>query len=229
MITISLFGLSSILCFGLPILVIVLFRLYRHASLIALALYYVLTIFHCLSAETIPPVPNFNNPFDVAYTYLEIPLILTALLFFCPAKQRQRNMHLLIGFFIVYEMAISVFAGFSPKASVYIMAPGLMVVVLYSAFLFLRQLQFTIMHRKNNGRVVMLGAILFSYSAYLFVFYSYFIQEQKEIAGVYSLYFISSTISSLLMSLGLFMMRHRIKELQELKVVRKELQMVFGN
>jgi len=229
MITISLFGLTSILCFGLPVLVIFLFRLYRHTSLIALALYYTLTIFHCLNAETIPPVPNFNNPFDVAYTYLEIPLILTALLFFCPAKQRQRNMHTLIGFFVAYELAISIFAGFSPKASVYIMAPGLMVVVLYSAFLFLRQAKFSILHKKNSGRVLMLGAILFSYSAYLFVFYTYFIQEQKEIAGVYNIYFISSTIASLLMSVGLFMMRYRIKELQELKVVRKELQMVFGN
>ena len=227
MITISLFGLTSILCFGLPIFVIVLFRLYRHASLIALALYYALTIFHCLNAATIPPVPDFNNPFDVAYSYLEIPLILTALLFFCPVKQRQRNMHLLITFFIAYELAISVFAGFSPKASVYIMAPGLMVVVLYSAFLFLRQMKFTIMHGKNIGRVLMLGAVLFSYSAYLFVFYTYFIREQKEIAGVYNIYFISSTIASLLMSVGLFMMRGRIKELQELKVVRKELQMVY--
>lgn len=229
MITISLFGLTSILCFGLPVFVIVLFRLYRHTSLIALALYYALTIFHCLNAATIPPVPDFHNPFDVAYTYLEIPLMLTALLFFCPVRNRQRNMQALIGFFIVYEIGVSLFAGFSPKASVYIMAPGLMVVVLYAAFLFLRQAKFTVIHGKNIGRVLMLGAILFSYSAYLFVFYAYFIQGQKEIAGVYNIYFISSTIASLLMSVGLFMMRFRIKELQELKVVRKELQMVFGN
>jgi uncharacterized protein with PQ loop repeat len=202
--------------------------LYRHASLIALALYYALTIFHCVNAVTIPPVPDFNNPFEIAYTYLEIPLILTALLFFCPTKQR-RNMHLLIAFFVGYEVVISLLAGFSPKASMYIMAPGLMAVVLYSAFLFLRQLKFTIMHGKNNGRVLMLGAVLFSYSAYLFVFYTYFIQEQKEIKGVYHIYFISSTIAALLMSAGLFMMRARIKELQELKVMRKELQMVFGS
>ncbi|HUC81427.1 MAG TPA: hypothetical protein VMR70_10950 [Flavisolibacter sp.] len=229
MITISLYGLTSILCFGLPVLVIVLFRLYRHTSLIALALYYALTIFHCLSAETIPPVPNFNNPFDVAYTYLEIPLMLTALLFFCPARNRQRNMQAIIGLFVAYEIGISAYAGFSPKASVYIMAPGLAIVVLYSAFLFLRQLKFTILHGKNIGRVLMLGAILFSYSAYLLVFYAYFIMGQKEISDVYNIYFVSSTIASLLMSVGLFMMRYRIKELQELKVVRKELQMVFGN
>jgi hypothetical protein len=30
------------------------------------------------------------------------------------------------------------------------------------------------------------------------------------------------------MNIGLLMMRHRIKELQELKVTRRELQMIFG-
>jgi hypothetical protein len=75
----------------------------------------------------------------------------------------------------------------------------------------------------------MLGAILFSYSTYGLVFYTYFIQKQSDINSIYSLYFLSSTIASLLMAAGLFMMRHRIKELQELKIVRKELQMVFGS
>lgn len=228
MITDSLFGVTSILCFGLPVLVILFFRLYRHTSLIALALYYVLTIFHCIGANTIPPVPDFTNPFDVAYTFVEIPLILTALLFFCPAGQRQRGIYRLIGFFVMYEICISLFAGSLARASVYIMAPGLTIVVLYAAYLLVRQLKFTLGHGKNIGRVLMLGAILFSYGTYLLVYFTYFIREQKEIAEIYSLYFLSATLASLLMSAGLFMMRFRIRELQELKVVRRELQMVFG-
>jgi hypothetical protein len=229
MMTNSLFSATSILCFGLPVLMIFFFRLYRHSSLIALAFYYTLTVLRCLSANTIPPVPDFTNPFDVAYMYVEIPLILTALLFFCPVSHRQQSIHRIIGFFISYEIGVSCVAGFSSKASMYIMAPGLLVVVLYATYLFLRQLRFTLLHGKNWGRVLMLGAILFSYSAYLFVFYTYFIREQKDIADVYTLYFGSSTIASVLMAAGLFLMRIRIKELQELKVMRKELQMVFGS
>ena len=75
----------------------------------------------------------------------------------------------------------------------------------------------------------MLAAILFSYSSYALVFYNYFVQAQSDIASIYTLFFISATVAALLMAIGLFMMRHRIKELQELKVVRKELQMVFGS
>lgn len=229
MITISLFGLTSILCFGLPVLAIVLFRLYRHTSLIALGVYYLLTIVHCLYADTIPPVPNFQNPLDIVYSYVEIPLMLASLLFFCHARQRQQLMQKIIIGFIAYEVLISLYFQFSPNATLYIVGPGLFVVIAYTAFLLLRQLKFTIIHGKNIGRLLMLGAVLFSYSTYALVFYTYFIQKQTDISGIYSIYFVSSTVASILMAIGLFMMRHRIKELQELKVVRKELQMVFGN
>ena len=224
----SLFGLSSVVCFSLPVLVILLFRLYRHASLIALMLYYLLTIVHCLTANSIPPVPDFTNPLDMAYSYIEIPLMLSSLLFFCPAKKWQQKLHMGIFLFIVFEVIVSLYYRFTPTATIYITAPGLFIIVLYTAFLFLRQVRFTIVHGKNIGRVLMLGAILFSYSCYLFVFYSYFILHQSNVTSIYYLYFVASTIASVLMSVGLFMMRYRIKELQELKVVRKELQMVFG-
>ncbi|MDB5206825.1 MAG: hypothetical protein JWR72_1900 [Flavisolibacter sp.] len=226
---ISLFGLTSIACFGLPILVILAFRLYRHASLIALLLYYVLTIVHCLNAESIPPVPNFQSAWDVAYSYVEIPLMLSALLFFCPAKLRQQKMHNIIIGFIIFEVMVSLYYKFTPEATIYITAPGLLIIVLYTGFLFLRQAKFTFIHGKNAGRLLMLGGMLFSYSCYLFVFYAYFIQHQTDVAGIYYVYFVASTIASALVSVGLFMMRHRIKELQELKVVRKELQMYFGS
>lgn len=224
----TIFTLSSIICFGLPVLVIVLFRLYRHTSLIALMLYYGLTIVHCLYAENIPPVPDFNNPMDVLYSYLEIPLVLSSLLFFCHVRQRRLLMQKVLIGFVAYELLVSLYFKFSPAASVYIMAPGLAIVVGYAAYLFIRQTAFTILHGKNTGRVLMLAAVLFSYGSYGLVFYTYFIQKQPDIYTVYSLYFVSSTVASVLMSVGLFMMRHRIRELQELKVVRKELQMVFG-
>lgn len=223
----TLFGLSSVLCFSLPILVILLFRLYRHTSLIALMLYYGLTILHCLTAESIPPVPNFSNPGDVLYSYVEIPLVLSSLLFFCHGQRRQLMKKVLIGF-VVYELLVSLYFKFSAEASLYIMAPGLVVVIAYTVFLLLRQAMFTLLHGKNAGRVLMLGAILFLYSSYAAVFYTYFVQKQPNIYTVYSIYFAAATVASVLMSLGLFMMRHRIRELQELKIVRRELQMVFG-
>lgn len=223
-----LLGLSSVICFGLPILVIVLFRLYRHTGLIALLLYYGLTIVHCLCAETVPPVPDFKNTPDVLYGYLEIPLILSSLLFFCTGRQRRLFMQRIVIGFLGYELAVSLYFRFSSQALLFITAPGLAIVIGYASYLFIRQTAFTILHGKNAGRVLMLGAVLFSYGSYGLVFYTYFVQKQLNIYTVYSLYFISSTVASVLMAAGLFMLRHRIKDLQELKAVRKELKAVFG-
>jgi hypothetical protein len=224
----TLYGITSVICFSLPILAILLFRLYRHVSLIALMIYYALTILHCVSSNSIPPEPDFKNTWEVLFNYIEIPLMLSALLFFCPAKQRKQKIHFFIGFFMAYELVIAFVYGFTPLASMYIMTPGLLVIVSYSLFLFLRQVRFTAVHKKNVGRVLMLGALLFSYSCYLFMFYAYFILEMQNVTPIYALHFISATIAAVMMSIGLYLMRQRIKELQELKVTRRELQMVFG-
>lgn len=229
MIPTVLLEVSSAVCFGLPVFIILFYRLYRHASLIALVVYYLLTILHLVGSNTMPPSPDFNNTWEVLYNYIEIPLMLSALLFFCPASQKQQKVHVFIGLFVAYEVLIAFLCGLTPLASLYIMAPGLLVIVLYSHFLFLRQLNFTILHGKNWGRVLMLGAVVFSYSCYLFMFYAYFFQEKRDVAGIYALHFFSSSIAAVLMSVGLYMMRHRIRELQELKVARRELQMVFGS
>jgi hypothetical protein len=225
----DLFGITSVTCFCLPILAILYYRLYRHASLIALMVYYALTILHCIGSTTMPPSPDLKNTWEVLYNYIEVPLMLLSLLFFCPVKQRQHKMHTVIGFFVVYELVIALLFGFTPLASLCIMTPGLLVIVFYSLFLFLRQVKFTVLHGKNTGRVLMLGALLFSYSCYLAMFYAYFVQEKPDVSGIYAAHFLSSSIASVFMSLGLYLMRHRIRELQELKVTRRELQMIFGS
>lgn len=227
MITDSLLSASYILCFSLPIVAILYFRLYRHASLIALMVYYFLTILHCLGSSNMPPSPDFKDTWEVLYNYIEIPLMLSALLFFCPARQRQQKIHRFIVFFIAYEVVVALFFGFTPNASLFVMAPGLLVIVLYSLFLFLRQVHFSILHGKNTGRALMLGAVVFSYSCYLFVFYTYFIQNELDVSSIYAMHFVSASLAAVLMSMGLFMMRHRIKELQEIKIARRELQMIF--
>ncbi len=225
----SLLGIASIACFSIPIFMILFYRLYKHVSLIALMIYYVLIILHCLGSNTVPPAPDLQNTWEVLFNYIEIPLMLSALLFFCPTKQKQQKIHFVIGFFIAYEVLIALFHGLTAAASFYVMVPGLLVIVLYSLFLSLRQLRFTVVHGKNWGRVLMLGSLLFSYSCYLFMFYAYFFQHNADISGIFSVHFFSSAIAAVLMSAGLYMMRSRIKELQEIKVTRRELQMVFGS
>lgn len=218
----------SVICFSLPVLIIFYFQLYRHASLLALVAYYLLNILHCLNSASMPPSLDFRNGGDVLYNVIEIPLMLLALFFFCPAAQRQQRMQRLMRDFVVYEVVVLFVFGLTSKASLYIMMPGLLITVSYSVYLFLRQLKFTMMHRKNFGRVLMLGALAFAFSSYLFVFYTYFVLNLANITNLYAIHFVSINIAAVVLSLGLFMMRRRIKELQDLKIVRQEMHTVFG-
>lgn len=228
MIPTALFEASSVLCFALPIAVVLYYRLYRHASLIALVLYYTLMILRCIGSDRMPPLPDFSSNLEVMYNYIEIPLMLIALLFFCPARYNGRRLHFLVSLFGGYELGVAFLFGFTPSASLYIMVPGLLVIVMYSLYLFLRQLRFTLVHKKNLGRVLMLAAWLASSGCYLAMFCKCLVQKKPDIAGIYALHFLSSSMASVIFSIGLYMMRQRIKELQELKITRSELQMIFG-
>ena len=108
MMPITLFQVLSVICFSFPVIIIFYFRLYRHASLLALVAYYLLNILHCVNSATVPPSLDFKNSWDVLYNVIEIPLMLLALFFFCPVAQRQQRMRHLMRDFVVYEIVLIV-------------------------------------------------------------------------------------------------------------------------
>jgi hypothetical protein len=91
-----------------------------------------------------------------------------------------------------------------------------------------KQIKFSIFHGKNHGRVLMLAALVFDCSCYGIIYFFSYIQKTPEQDDVFKLYYISSIISSILMAIGLHMMRTRMKELKTLKTTRKELALFFG-
>lgn len=220
----ALFGVVCIVSFFFPVVVIVYNRFYNYRSLIALLVNFCLAAFYNLMAEGYIPVHgSIQNAYGILSNYLDVPLTLTGLLFFCPNKEKRRIVHLLIACFVGYEIVVTCIHGFKPSAVVYIIGPGFLLVLGYSFYLFVRQVKFSIMHGKNQGRMLMLAAILFAYTCYLLIYYFYYIQRTPYKSDVLLLYFISSIIGSTLMAVGLHLMRARMKELRELKVTRREL------
>lgn len=225
----AILAVVCILSFMLPIAVIVYNRYYTHQSLAALLIYYSIIVIDNLVAEHfIPSTPAIEKYVGLLDNYADIPLMLTGLLFFCPSKQKQSRIRLLTILFVVYELVLTGILGFSRTAVIWIMAAGIPIIIIYSFYLFFRQVKFSIFHGKNHGRVLMLSGILFGYSCYLLIYYFHYIQKTPFEADVFKLYYISSIVSSLLMAIGLHMMRNRMKELRTLKITRKELAVFFG-
>jgi hypothetical protein len=225
----ALLGVACILSFLLPVVVICYNRFYTHRSLAALSAYYLITALDNTMAQGIIPVPTgFSVWAGVLNNFLDVPLMLTALLFFCPGRQKQKAVHVLTGCFIGYEIIVMLMHGFTPASVIYVMGPGILIVLGYSLFLFVRQVKFSIVHGKNQGRTLMLASIFFMYASYALIYYFFYVMKTPFKADTIILYFIASGIASALMALGLHMMRRRMKELESIKTTRRELAMFFG-
>lgn len=223
-------GVTATISMFLPVAAIVYYRLYNHRSLAALMVSYISTAVYNLMSEDVIHIPQgYLQNFGVVNNYLDIPLMLTALLFFCPIKQKQRTVHIVTIVFVSYELLIAILFGFNPKAVVYIMGPGLALILVYAFYLFVRHIKMTIEFGKNAGRTLMLVSILFAYGCYALVYYFYYIQKTPAVTDVFLLYFISTLVSSVIMTIGLHLIRRRLKELQEIKNTRRELALFFNN
>lgn len=226
----AMLGIACIVSFFLPITVIVYNRFYTHRSLAALLVYFLIKAFYNLMSQGFISVSDsFFFTARAVNHYMDVPLMLTALLFFCPNKPRQRLVLWLIAFFFSYEFIVTFIYGFNQHTLKFIIGPGRLLILAYAFYLFIRQVKFSILHRKNQGRILMLASILFAYGCNCLIYYFYYILDTPYKRDVELLYYISSFIASFVMGVGLHLMRKRIKELQTLKITRKELAMFFSH
>lgn len=225
----TLLGIACIVSLSLPIAVIIYHRYYRHRSLSALLIYYCITVVYLLMSQGILPVnKSVRVNFGIVNNYLDVPLMLAALVFFCPNRQKQNMVRVLSYSFVSYEVLITWLYGFHLTSIQYILIPGFLIILSYTLYLFARQVKFSIMHGKNHGRMIMLASIFFSYSCYAFILYFFYIQKTPEVQDTELLYYICTTASALVMSVGLHLMNKRMKELQSLRITRKELALFFN-
>jgi hypothetical protein len=226
----TILGIACTVSFLFPVAVIAYNRFYTHRSLAALLFYFLSTAVYILMSEKIIPAgKDFLNVYALVNNYLDAPLMLTTLLFFCPGKQKQRKVWILAILFLAYEMVMTIIYGFTGVAMIHILGPGICIILAYTFYLFVHQVKFSVMHRKNQGRMVMLAAILFAYSCYGLIYYFYYIQKTPYKADAMTIYYVSSFIASTLMGIGLHLMRKRMRELRSLRITRKELALFFGH
>ncbi|MGZ8544722.1 MAG: hypothetical protein ACXWV0_05465 [Flavisolibacter sp.] len=226
----AILGIACIVSFILPVAVIMYNRYYTHRSLAALLVYYSLIFIDNIFAENIIPVgERVSNFVSILDNFCDVPLMMTVLLFFCPDRKKQNNIRLLTYAFIAYELVIISIYGFSKTAVTYIMGPGIVIVLGYASYLFVRQVKFSIYHSKNHGRMIMLSSIFFVYASYALIYFFYYLQQTPYTSDVMMLYYISSLLSAVVMAVGLQLIRRRLKELQSVQVTRKELAIFFGH
>ncbi len=223
-------GIISAIAFALPVLIIIFGRLFFNVSLLALVVYFLLSFSNNLVIENVVVVSaNTKSIIGVFSNYLDVPLILTAMLMFCSEKWTEKAIKICLTVFVLYEIVIFFNHQLSPVSSKYIMGPGILLILAWSLYFFITNIKRTIMQSKGIGKTLMITSVLFAYGSYLIVYFFAFIINTPNKADVFIIYYLTSIIFSFVMSAGLFQVRKRFKEIEEVQTTRKELTLFFDN
>lgn len=223
-------GIAATAALLVPVLLILTARLFKNGSLAALLLYYLFNALYNLVELNIISLPAlFKRHAAVVFNYLDTPVMLMVLLFFCNEKWKCRMIVFLLALFSLYEIIIAFIFGLDVASSVYLLGPGTLIVLILSIYFFADYGKVTIVHGKGTGKTFMLASVIFSYGCFLVLYYLYYLQHTSAVADVFLIYYIGLFVSAVLMSVGLAWIIKRDREIKELQLTRKELALFFDN
>jgi hypothetical protein len=226
----AIMGTASTFAFLFPVILIGMYKLYTQRAFQVLFLYYLLSAVYNLMVQDIIPVSiQTRKIFGTFSNYLDTPMMLLFLLSFCTDKWRIRTIQVTLGIFIVYEAIVTMVVGFTNESNVYILGPGISIILIFSLILFIRQMRITVVQGRSLGKTLMLTSIVFSYVLFGIIYLFHYVQKLPAVNDIFLLYFITSFITSVIMSIGIVLVNNRIREVKELQLTRKELQMFFNH
>jgi hypothetical protein len=223
-------GIASTFALLLPPALILIFKLYTNRSLQALFTYYLLSAVYNLMVQGVIPVNvDTRRIFGTINNYLDAPMMLMFLLFFCVERWKSKAILLSLFIFFAYELVICLFYGFTRETNVYVLGPGIVLILVFSLLLFMRHIKITIVQNRGLGKTIMLASVVFSYGCFAIIYLLHYVQKTTAVNDIFLLYFITSLVTSLLMAGGVLLINQHLKTLKELQHTRKELQVFFNN
>ena len=234
----SVMAIISSLALFLPVFFILVLRLGAYRSFPAMLVYYISAlIYNCLTEGYIQAGPEVIRYWGLTNNLMDIPLILYFLTYFSTSRVFTQRMKIIIAAFIVFELVVISISGFNVDAITIILGPGLAIVFCFGLFFFIRQAKMAVIHRKATGKALIVSAVLFAYGCFSFIYLMYYVfkahidefgrVKPQYRADTFLVYFIVTTLSSLLMCAGIIIERKRIQKLNELKITRKELSSIY--
>lgn len=227
----SAMGFISSVALFLPVIFILVLRLGAYRSFPALLVYYALVFIYNLFTENYVHVSTeFERNWGLTNNLLDAPLMLFFLTYFSPSSTVTKRIKILIIALMVFDALVIGLRGYNVNSLTIIMAPGLISVLTFCLYFFVRQTKITITHRKSSGKAIMAAGLLFAYGCYGIIYLMYYVFNKilvNDVADTFLIYFLVTTFSSVLICVGIAMERKRVQKLNELKITRKELSMVY--
>lgn len=225
----SVVGIISSIALLLPILIIFILRLAWYKSFPALLVYYLLVFGHSfLSLEFLHINKDFISYYALANNFLDVPLMLGFMTYFSKTALFRKRMKFTIPVFVLFELIIIAIWGFNREAVIIILAPGLLLIFTLSLLFFIHQAKITVVYQKAIGKAFIASSLLFAYGGYSFVYVVHFLLKTPHKDDTFFVYYLITIFSSMLLATGIYMERRRVNQLNELKIAREELKVIYG-
>lgn len=224
----SIMGIISSIALFLPIFFILILRLGAYRTFPALVGYFVIVLIQNLMNEGyINTSREVIHYWSISSNLLDAPLMLLFLSYFSTSKAFTKKMMLCIGLILGFEIIMVFFKGYTNEAITITLGPCLLIVFFFCVYFFIRQAKISITHQKGTGKAIIAASLLFAYGCYAIIYLMYYVFKTDHVADTFLIYFLVATLSSLILSVGIFFERKRVQKLNELLQTRKELSAIY--
>lgn len=234
----SIMGFVSSFALFSPILLIITLGLSRYRSFPILLVYYFSVFIYNLITEhyIIVSVITEHN-WGMINNLADAPMLILFLTYFSTSRIFTQRLKLLTASFVLLEAIVLSVVGFNTDAITIILGPGLLIIFGLCLYFFIRNTKHAIENRKATGKALIVTALLFGYGCYFIIYLLYYVFKAhinpngtinvEYMKDTFLVYFIATTLSTILMSTGLLVEHKRIRKLKELRITRKELSGIY--
>lgn len=223
-------GLVSSVALFLPIITILLFRLGSYRTFPALLAYYTSVFIYNLFTEGYINVhPGVIRYWGLINNFLDAPLMLIFLIYFSTSPSFTKRLKLFAVVYIVFEIIVAVIVGFNTNAVTIILGPDIIIMIGLFLYFFIRHTKIAITNKKAFGKAIIAASLLFAYGCFGIIYLMYYVFKTQFVEDTFLVYFLVTTISSVLLAAGIFIEEKRIRKLNELRLTRRELSDIYAD
>lgn len=224
----SILGFVSTFAFFLPIALMLVFRLANYKTFPALLVYYTsVFIYNLLTEGYLPVNRQVIYYWGLTNNLLDAPLMMFFLTYYSPSKYFSKKMKTAIAAFILFEIIVIAVNGLNFNSITIILGPGIIMVAMLCLQFFVKHTKIAIEFGKSVGKSLIAGSLFFAYGCYAMLYVMYYVLKTPYVADSFLVYFMSSTVSALAMSLGIYYESKLVKKIREVQVARRELYEIY--
>jgi len=200
---ISIMTILTIIFFLMPAIVVTIKRLWKDKFLKLFGIYGILAAaINFLDVFKVPFV--YIESLNVIYNMIDIPFVIFILYQITKNTLARKIMKLSMIFYAVWQVYSLVQYGLKYVSMKYTLGFGIGLIIIFTVYLlstYVRRMELTKIH---IAHMILLGSLLFNYGSFVIIYiFDYYVKDYNAADNLF-LYYISSIVSMLMVTAGLF-------------------------